>query len=305
MTSSRSASTLPQLSDFPDWLPALVVKEMRQGLRSGVFTVALILAHVAAALLWGWELFRPAASTGSGGIISPPSVFRGFFYFVLGGIFLFVLPLSAWNALGDEGEHGKAELLRASGMTEARLVTAKWLSRTAQGLLIFISLVPHLIAQYFLLQAEPVELMITTLVVMTLHALANAIVIGASACSSLGWKVWMLGLQAFSAWICLVGTMAATGGVLYGVLRNEFAAGAVVACTGVAVAASFMALGIRYGAWLLEHPRHSFSRDGASPFGVLIGVMGLMYLAGGAMTLGFGLLPLAVVLAVWISRMKV
>ncbi len=278
---------------------------MRQGLRSGVFTVSLMLAHVAAALLWGWELAQSAAWDAGAGHSAGFPAFRGIFYFLLACIFLFLLPLSAFNALGDEGEDGKAELLRASGMTEARLVAAKWLSRTSQGLLILISLVPHLIAQYFLLQAEPVELMIAALAVMTLHALANAIVIGASACSSPGWKVWMMGLQAVSAWICLAGTMAGSGGVMYAALRNEAAAGAAVACTGVAVAASFIALGVRYGAWLLEHPRHSFTQDGASPFAVLIGVMGLIYLAGGAMTLGFGLLPLAVLLTVWISRMKV
>jgi hypothetical protein len=130
-------SPLPLLTDFSDRLSPMVVKEMRQGLRTRFFTAALILFHVMLGLLMLGFLMDVRAQDA-----------HEMFWVIIIATLLGILPARAWNALHDEAKEGTLDMLVLTGISSFRIVWGKWVSLYSQTLLVVSSLLPYMIARY-------------------------------------------------------------------------------------------------------------------------------------------------------------
>jgi hypothetical protein len=131
------------LRDFPDWLPPMLVKEFRQGLRAGSFVLLLVALHLGVVLV---EAFGLAAS-----VRSESTQFVGaFFWGAVYAVLLVGAPLRALLALHAERESRTLELLGAAGVSGTRLAWGKWVSLMTQSGLMAVSLLPYFVLRYYM-----------------------------------------------------------------------------------------------------------------------------------------------------------
>jgi hypothetical protein len=157
-------SPLPLLTDFSDRLSPMVVKEMRQGLRTRFFTAALILFHVTLGLLMLGFLMDVRAQDA-----------HEMFWIIIATTLLGILPARGWNALHTEAKDGTLDMLVLTGMSSFRIVWGKWVSLYSQTLLVVSSLLPYMIARY---QLGGVEI-VRELVALYLLILGSAVITAA------------------------------------------------------------------------------------------------------------------------------
>lgn len=140
-TTVPTAPAAPRL-DFPSWLPAMLVKELRQGLRARGFVgsfmgfqTVMIIAFFYAAVLPGGEAFDAA---------------NGMFWSLFGVLLLGVTPLRALAGLGSEIEGRSVDLLVLTRLNASRIVVGKWVSLMAQAALLAAALLPYGVLRYYL-----------------------------------------------------------------------------------------------------------------------------------------------------------
>jgi hypothetical protein len=137
------ASPPPPRFDFPTWVPAMLVKELRQGLRTRGFVGGLIgvQALMLIVFLWGF-----AADAAGGDWLR---VSEGFFWTLVGAILLASPPIRALGALGPEIELRTMDLLLLTRLDAWRIVSGKWISLQVQTLLLLTTLLPYAVVRYF------------------------------------------------------------------------------------------------------------------------------------------------------------
>jgi hypothetical protein len=210
------------VSDFPDWLNPVFVRDLRQGLRSSFFIWAFVSLQAVAILTALMEWAMAQFFGGSGG-----PLLAGASTMVTSLIFSFFLPLSLFHSLQPELGRGRnAELLLTSRLSRWQIVRGKLLVATTLSALLLVSLLPYFLIRYFLGRVEPVGLMLEMMNLLIANAVMNAIVIGASAFSS---HLVRFGLI-FFLMVFHSGTAAAyimrrnfSGGVPGGFLPDDFA----------------------------------------------------------------------------------
>src|SRR5262245_56117203 len=150
------ASAAPIVArDFPGWLPPMLVKELRQGLRTrgfigtliGFQLLMLILTLIA---LSTQNAMTPAARTAT-------AVLSGFFWVVVAVQLIFVTPSRALGGLQLEVDARTLDLLMLTRLTAWRVVLGKWISLLAQATLLLVAMLPYLVVRYFTYNADLVE----------------------------------------------------------------------------------------------------------------------------------------------------
>jgi len=135
--------TLPA-NDFPDWLSPILVKELRQGLKSRAFV------SIATVLQGGMALLFVLAALGG---LKPGSgaveALNGFFWFLLWIPLVFVMPSRALQAIADETKLQTLELVQMTRMQSLRIVFGKWIALSAQSLLLVLAVLPYFVLRYF------------------------------------------------------------------------------------------------------------------------------------------------------------
>ncbi len=163
------------VSEFPDRLNPIFVRDLRQGLRASSFVWVFVLLHCFAlvAAMAEWAMIH---LLGSGGL-----VFAGFFSALLNLIFGLLLPFSLFHSLRPELGRGRnAELLLTSRLTRWEIVRGKLLVATSLSGLLLVSLSPYFLIRYFFGGVELFGLAGEMLQLLLGNAVMNAIVIGAS-----------------------------------------------------------------------------------------------------------------------------
>lgn len=127
--------TLPQ--DFGDRFSPVVVKELRQGLRTHLFTAAMVLFHGFVVLLLGSVLME-----------APIQDVTRIFWGAAGVMLLVLQPLRAFNALHSEASSGTLDMLTLTSISVFRILYGKWLALFSQSLLVAGSLLPYMVARY-------------------------------------------------------------------------------------------------------------------------------------------------------------
>ncbi len=134
--------------DFPTWLPPMLVKELRQGLRTRGFVIVFIVFQVLMALLlMGAIVGQDAALPGMRASIS--TTINGFFWTLLTVQLLIVTPARALGSLQLEMDSRAIDLLLLTRLSAWRIVVGKWGSLMGQALLLLVAMLPYGIVRYF------------------------------------------------------------------------------------------------------------------------------------------------------------
>jgi hypothetical protein len=165
---------LTLLSDFPDRLSPMLVKELRQGMRARSFTLLFLIFQGLLAfilLVAGASFENDLAGSFASGVI-----------FTLFSIAVLVIqPMRAANALSAEITGNTIEMMVLTRLSAWRIVFGKWIAIVSQSALILTSIIPYLILRYFLGGMVLVgELVFLCLIFLTSMAL-TAVIVGLSA----------------------------------------------------------------------------------------------------------------------------
>lgn len=142
--------------DFPTWLPPMLVKELRQGLRTRGFVGAFIVFQAIMVLLMVGTVFGSMFGTGMTRSYMANTV-TGIFWTLLGAQLLLATPVRALGTLQMELDSRALDLLVLTRLTAWRIVLGKWGSLMAQALLLFVAMLPYGIVRYFMGSVDLVE----------------------------------------------------------------------------------------------------------------------------------------------------
>jgi len=141
--SSVVTPTLPA-NDFPDWLSPILVKELRQGLKSRAFVSIATLLQGGMAFMFVLAALS-GMKPGSGAV----DALNGFFWFMLWIPLVIVMPSRALQAISDETKLQTLELVQMTRMQSLRIVFGKWIALSAQSLLLVLAILPYFVLRYF------------------------------------------------------------------------------------------------------------------------------------------------------------
>ena len=139
--------------DFPDWLPPMLVRELRQGIQSGAFFWTFLLLQAALVL---HAAFTVLGSSGG----SERDLIRisgGFFWAILVITVGLVIPLRGLQAVAHERVANNLDLVRLTRLSATRIVVGKWAALVAQVLLVTAAILPYLVLRYFMGGVNVVE----------------------------------------------------------------------------------------------------------------------------------------------------
>lgn len=129
--------------DFPEFVPPLLVKELRQGLRTRGFVMFLILFPLLMSVPFFFYMML-----GEDGMSK--SVVNVFFWIGLVMVFLLFNPLRALYSVDQEKKTRSDELIMLTRITSYRIVFEKWISFTLQTILLVLIVLPFFLLRYFL-----------------------------------------------------------------------------------------------------------------------------------------------------------
>ncbi len=135
-------------ADFPSWLPATLVKELRQGLRTRGFVGSFVVFQVLMAIL----MMTVAAESFVGNPAVRAASFNtanAVFWVILTLQLLVFTPMRALGSLQLEVTSRTIDLLMLTRLDAWRIVTGKWSSLVAQSTLLLIAMLPYGIVRYF------------------------------------------------------------------------------------------------------------------------------------------------------------
>ncbi|MAS93641.1 MAG: hypothetical protein CMO55_10660 [Verrucomicrobiales bacterium] len=170
-----------KISEFPDRLSPVLVRDLRQGLKASYFVWVFIIVQSLAllAVLGEWAVFQILGELGN------LPVFSGGFIALLGIVFVLILPLSLFGSLQSElGVGRNIDLLLTTRLSRWQIVRSKLAVATSLSALILISILPYQLIRYFMGTVEPVQTFLAMGWLLLTNAAMNAIVIGASGFSN-------------------------------------------------------------------------------------------------------------------------
>ena len=136
------AAVIGRRIDFPTWLPPMLVKELREGLRTRGFVGTLVGFQVVMTVFLIFAVAGGSASTSYG-------LLQGAFWVTVGIQLLLVTPARALAGLRVELDSRWVDLLMLTRLTAWRVVLGKWISLLGQSALVVFALLPYGVARYF------------------------------------------------------------------------------------------------------------------------------------------------------------
>ena len=127
----------------------MVVKELRQGLRSRGFVIPFLTLHGLVPAAVALEFLLTRAGTATAGWQRMASGEPGLFWIGVYLIVAGVMPLRLMDSLQGESDGRNAELLLLGGLSRWQIVRGKWLVQAVITLLAMASLLPYVLVRYF------------------------------------------------------------------------------------------------------------------------------------------------------------
>lgn len=162
------------LTDFSDRLSPMIVKELRQGLRTNLFTTSFILLQGFMVL----TVFIGAAAEGGSGVVS------GFFWFFMVATLLFAMPIRGFNSLSSEQQLNTMDLIQLTRLSAWRITFGKWAALMSQTSLLVVSILPYLVMRYFFGGIDLIQEFLILFSTFFGSALLTALTVGFSAFKS-------------------------------------------------------------------------------------------------------------------------
>ncbi|MFZ2278400.1 MAG: hypothetical protein WAW39_11395 [Prosthecobacter sp.] len=125
------------ITDFPDRLSPMVVKELRQGLRTRLFGGVLLTLHIMLVLL---TLMSAGAENAA--------VVSGWFDGIVTLVLCIIMPLRGFSAVADELKSGTLDMLALTRLSAGRIIFGKWAAIASQSLLLMLSIMPYVVARF-------------------------------------------------------------------------------------------------------------------------------------------------------------
>lgn len=231
--------SIEHISDFPDKLNPMLVKELRQGLR-GISFVILFIA-VQAFLCFILLITAAVASDENAGHLLSRIIF---FFFSLA--VLVVQPLRGIAALHGEIKNNTIDLLCLTRLSAWRITFGKWISIVSQSALILTAIIPYLILRYFFGDMQMFSEILFLLSIFLLSALFTAGTVGLSATNSVVIRVLLPIISAGFIFIFVWGAFFSGRSTFYSLL--EF-----VTLTSLTTTLTFLGSVIAciYATWML------------------------------------------------------
>ena len=136
---------MERINDFPDGLSPMLVKELRQGLRTYTFVILFLVLQglLALVLMTAGAATSSSSSDGAGDMVS--QIVFCFFSLAL----LVIQPLRGISAISMEIKQNTIDLMVLTRLSAWRIVWGKWLAIVSQSILILLAILPYLILRYF------------------------------------------------------------------------------------------------------------------------------------------------------------
>lgn len=162
--------------DFPDLLSPMLVKELRQGMRTRMFVLAFVVLQVVMAFVMSLKAIEYA---------SDPDAFKikdlnGIFWTLCGLLLLLVMPLRGVVALSNEEKARTLELIFLTRLTSWRIVLGKWASLMFQSLLFTLAVLPYAVLRYFFGNVNLVEDLQMLALLLWFSAFMTSVAVGIS-----------------------------------------------------------------------------------------------------------------------------
>ena len=295
---SESTEFLFKSRDLPEGLGPMTVKELRQGLRRGMFIYPFIGIHVLAVVAMAAEFKMQEVEkfTEFAGVLNlllflPGGMFSGVFWAVTGAVCLLFMPLGGLALMGQELEKGNHELLLMTPLSRWKVVRGKFLALWGLCLLTFSSLLPYLIVRYLIGGIDVWRNIAMALTVVLFSGMMAAAAIGASSftgiAARIGILILFLGSMLFS-----LGTVALATGVA------TKHAGVVFHLNTLSVAFCYLTFGLALARSRIRLVVHQYEIKPSwmiigllilTPFVVLMATFMTLFHAGGVGLIGMGL----------------
>lgn len=164
--------------DFPDRLSPMLVKELRQGLRTRAFIgVFLTLQIVLGVILL-------AAGTASSSDQAGSTISNIIFIFFSIAVIV-IQPMRGMGALSSEIKGNTIDMMVLTRLSAWRIVAGKWSAIVSQSALILVTIIPYLILRYFFGGMNLVGEVVALILIFITSATLTAITVGLSAMPSI------------------------------------------------------------------------------------------------------------------------
>ncbi len=170
-----------------DRLSPILVKELRQGIRSQLFTGSFLVVQ---ALLFVFGL----SFVSSDSLQNDPAVDSLFFWTTLALPLLVLVPVSASQAIEREVSGRTLELLLVTRLSSYRIVLGKWASVVVQASLLLVSALPYVILRYFLGGVDVVGELLTL----------GGLLLGSGILAGIAMGFWSLNLPRLGKWAAVL-----------------------------------------------------------------------------------------------------
>jgi ABC-type transport system involved in multi-copper enzyme maturation permease subunit len=202
------------LTDFPDRLSPMLVKELRQGMRTKAFVGLFLTLQI----ILGVILLSAgaAASSDEAGEKISSIIFIMFSIAVL-----LIQPMSGINALSSEVKGNTIDMMVLTRLSAWRIVTGKWASIVSQSALLLVTIIPYLILRYFFGGMNLVGEIVLLAVLFLSSAALTAVTVGLSASSSVILRCLLLLALPIAAFFPMLGGLRSSGLSTYFALDTE------------------------------------------------------------------------------------
>lgn len=172
---------LERINDFPDGVSPMLVKELRQGLRTYTFVILFLVLQglLALVLMTAGAATSSSSSDGAGNVVS--QIVFCFFSLSL----LVIQPLRGISAISIEIKQNTIDLMVLTRLSAWRIVWGKWFSIVSQSALILLAILPYLILRYFFGGMQLFAELFLMIYIFFISCSLTALTVGLSAVPSL------------------------------------------------------------------------------------------------------------------------
>jgi ABC-type transport system involved in multi-copper enzyme maturation permease subunit len=194
MPANNAMNGLLSISDFPEKWSAIVVRELRRGLRQPFFIWPFVCIHFLclAALGVEWQAIHGSRGSffGEGAAVY---AFWTSVFFVMG----LIMPWRCFDSLREEFSHGNKELLLMAGLSRWAIVWGKCKVQCVLALLTLASLFPYILVRYFFGAFDLLDNVLSCALLCSYVLAAGSVMVASSGFDSIRSRMLVIGLGQF------------------------------------------------------------------------------------------------------------
>ncbi|CAN5292279.1 hypothetical protein BH23VER1_BH23VER1_28560 [soil metagenome] len=155
----------------------MIVKELRQGMRTRLFSSIFIVLQGVLALALLASTFAIGSASGAAGVGEAVS---GLFWWILVIMLLLIMPQRGFSALWSEEKARTLDLVLISRLTSWRIAFGKWAALVCQSALLVTAVLPYIVLRYFLGGSNPIIDLAWVGILFLLSCVFTAVAVGFS-----------------------------------------------------------------------------------------------------------------------------